>query len=221
MELETLDIPVKELLARVLARRKIPQHQTFQFKYIVEKKDSQGEALDEEALLSSFHTKEFYILRANSRRKNDQDMVGSLKHQDSDLEDSVYREYHDIQIRTKLHSKTDVTLGISEDKFEVYPKEHHSSARFWKKQKSVSFDMESIVACEIVEEKPNGKAVFRIVFQADHGYKRHDFECEVGVANKIHAKINHVMNLHPHETREEYQEYKERKIARRQTWHLK
>ncbi|TRY77863.1 hypothetical protein TCAL_08135 [Tigriopus californicus] len=220
MELDTLDIPVKELLARVLARRKIPQHQTFQFKYIVERKDGQGEALDEEALLSSFHTKEFYILRANSRRKNDQDL-GSIKHQDSDLEDSVYREYHDIQIRTKLHSKTDVTLGISEDKFEVYPKEHHSSARFWKKQKSVSFDMESIVACEIVEEKPNGKSVFRIVFQADHGYKRHDFECEGSAATKIHAKINHVMNLHPHETREEYQEYKERKIARRHTWLIK
>eukprot|EP00095_Tigriopus_kingsejongensis_P012344 snap_masked-scaffold198_size266703-processed-gene-0.14 protein:Tk12344 transcript:snap_masked-scaffold198_size266703-processed-gene-0.14-mRNA-1 annotation:"target of rapamycin complex 2 subunit mapkap1-like" len=220
MELDSLDIPVKDLITRSFARRK-DFHNKFNFKYMVEKKDAPGEPLDEDVQVSSLVTKEFCIIRAHSRRKQDQESGGTMRHQDSDLEDSVYREYHDIQIKTKLHSKTEVTLGISEDKFEVYPKEHHSSARFWKKQKSVSFDMESIVACDIVEAKTNGKAVFRIVFQADHGYKRHDFECEELVVNKIHAKINHLMNLHPHEAREEYHDYQERKIQRRHTWRIK
>ena len=46
--------------------------------------------------------------------------------------------------------------------------------------------MENVVACDPVEEKSNGKSVFRIVYfsQNAHEFKHYDFETEADDAGK-------------------------------------
>lgn len=35
------------------------------------------------------------------------------------------------------------------------------SAKFWVRQRAVSYDTDCIVACDLIESKSNGRAVFR------------------------------------------------------------
>ena len=50
----------------------------------------------------------------------------------------------------------DVHLGISEEKVEIDPRQQTSSAKFWSKQKAVSYALDIVVSCEILESKQKG-----------------------------------------------------------------
>ncbi len=49
-----------------------------------------------------------------------------------------------------------------------------------------SVDMENVVDCNLMEEKSNGKAVFRIIYFSHnaHEFKHYDFETESPKAGK-------------------------------------
>ena len=95
-------------------------------------------------------------------------------------------------------------LGISEDKFEAYPKEPVTSGPaklIWKRQKSFSCDLESVVACDVIEKRDNEKKtwVFRLVVLDSATpaaqYKKHEFEAQEAVASEIHSKVKRFSQL--------------------------
>lgn len=54
--------------------------------------------------------------------------------------------------------------------------------------------MENVVACELLEEKSNGKAQFRIVYFSQNAreFKHYDFETEANVSGKDLSSFLHV-----------------------------
>ncbi len=89
-----------------------------------------------------------------------------LKQTFSVLEAPVgYREYREgvTLLTSKMRAKVDVILALSEEKIEVYPKQQYSAAKFWKRQKSLSYRTEALVACEVLEKRANGKWLLRLV----------------------------------------------------------
>ncbi len=52
-------------------------------------------------------------------------------------------------LTSKMRAKVDVVMALSEEKIEIYPKQQHASAKFWKRQKSLSYNTEALVACEV------------------------------------------------------------------------
>ncbi|XP_037952212.1 stress-activated map kinase-interacting protein 1 [Teleopsis dalmanni] len=73
------------------------------------------------------------------------------------LEAPMYRTYR-LQIIEKSFFKTEVTLGISGERIEI---DQHKIAKFWTKQKAVTYPIESIAFCEIVERR-SSKTILRI-----------------------------------------------------------
>jgi len=51
-------------------------------------------------------------------------------------------------------------------------------------------------------------------------FKNHDFEADSLTAEEIVRKINHILELHSSQSRKEYLAQKERKAARRKSFHL-
>lgn len=51
-------------------------------------------------------------------------------------------------------------------------------------------------------------------------FKNHDFEADSVTAEEIVRKINHILELHSGASRKEYLAQKERKAARRKSFHL-
>ena len=49
-----------------------------------------------------------------------------------------------------MKTKVDVQVGISCEKIEIDPLQQATSARFWSKQKAVSYDMDNVVSCEVI-----------------------------------------------------------------------
>lgn len=79
-----------------------------------------------------------------------------LTHNDM-LEAPMYRTYR-LQIIDKRFFKTEVTLGISGERMEI---DQHKNAKFWTKQKAVTYPIDTIAFCEIIERR-NLKASLRI-----------------------------------------------------------
>jgi len=129
-----------------------------------------------------------------------------LKHTFSVLEAPVgYKEYKEVTLlSSKMRTKVDVVLALSEEKVEVHPLKHQANtmARLWKsgKQKSVCYATEDLVACEVVEKRSNGRCLIRLVMaisfsteeaipsslpmssttsaeNSQFEFKHHDFEC--------------------------------------------
>ncbi|XP_054739664.1 stress-activated map kinase-interacting protein 1 [Anastrepha obliqua] len=79
-----------------------------------------------------------------------------MSHNDM-LEAPMYRTYR-LNIIGKPFFKTEVTLGISGERIEI---DQHKNAKFWTKQKAVTYPIDVIAACEIVERR-HLKATLRI-----------------------------------------------------------
>ncbi|CAD6998605.1 unnamed protein product [Ceratitis capitata] len=67
-----------------------------------------------------------------------------MSHNDM-LEAPMYRTYRLI-INEKPFFKTEVTLGISGERIEI---DQHKNAKFWTKQKAVTYPIDVIASCEI------------------------------------------------------------------------
>uniref|UniRef100_A0A1A9WMX0 Uncharacterized protein n=1 Tax=Glossina brevipalpis TaxID=37001 RepID=A0A1A9WMX0_9MUSC len=77
--------------------------------------------------------------------------------QDDVLEAPIYRTYN-LNIIDKLFFKTGVTLGISGDHIEI---DQHKQGKFWNKQRAITYPIDSVAYCEIVERRTM-RAVVRI-----------------------------------------------------------
>lgn len=52
--------------------------------------------------------------------------------------------------------------GVSGEKIEIDPVlQQRVSAKFWVRQKAATYDMDSVVACDLLDAKSNSRSTFR------------------------------------------------------------
>lgn len=155
------------------------------------------------------------------------------------MEAPLYQLYK-VHIINKVRAKTEIHLGISGEKIEIDPVVTGKGAgRFWNRQRAVSYHIDSIAWCELVEHK-GPKTLFTLVYTPNASnldpitgssgqthslhqsasFKNHDFEADSATAEEIVRKINHILELRSGTSRKEYVAHRERKSARRKNFHL-
>lgn len=96
-----------------------------------------------------------------SSRLDDSGRVDDLEEriliQDNMLEAPVYRSYS-LNIIDKKFFKTEVSLGISGERIEI---DQHKNAKFWTKQRAITYPIDAVAHCEIVDKRTM-KAILRI-----------------------------------------------------------
>jgi len=121
----------------------------------------------------------------------------------------------------KLRPVTEIQLSVSQERIEIDPVLQPKAAKkFWGKQKFTSVNMENVVACELLEEKSNGKAQFRIVYfsQNYREFKHYDFETEANVSGEIVKRVSHIINSNSSGKRSEFLALKEKKLEKRRSF---
>ncbi|XP_066590485.1 stress-activated map kinase-interacting protein 1 [Prorops nasuta] len=155
------------------------------------------------------------------------------------MEAPLYQSYR-VHIINKVRTKTEIHLGISGEKIEIDPVITGKGARrFWNRQHAISYHIDNIAWCEITENK-GSKTTFTLVYTPnssiiDHfgaspgptqslhqsaSFKNHEFEADSIIAEEIVKKINHILELHSSKSRKEFLVHRERKAARRKSFHL-
>lgn len=81
--------------------------------------------------------------------------------QDDVLDAPIYRTYS-VYIIDKRFFRTEVTLGISEERIEI---DQHKQGKFWTKQRADTYPIHAVAFCEIIERRSN-KAILRIWLRA-------------------------------------------------------
>jgi len=215
VEVDRADMTVGDLLEMGLHKRarnfptsKVP------LSYHLEAADVVGVALDPVAGLSSQAGSEFYIVRSNSKR------VSGPREQAqgepaSFLEAPLFKSFN-VQIITKVRTKVDIHLGISGDRVEIDPQQQATWTVY--KQKAATYDMDSIVSCEVVDKQGDERKVFKMVYLTDSGWRWTEFEGEKDTVDAVVDKVNHLLEMRQSEARKlrkEYLENKEKKKGRR------
>ncbi|CAG0916636.1 unnamed protein product [Notodromas monacha] len=125
------------------------------------------------------------------------------------MEAALYESYS-VSLLQRMRGGTEIHLGISGDKIEVNPVSKSSGFGLLAGggfAKPVTYNMDSIADCSIVEEKYGRKSVVRLVHRTPAGeYKNLDFECNHDTARTIDQKCKHILNLLSSVTRQEYLE---------------
>jgi len=218
IEVQRKDMTLGELMDKGLERRKFLTNVKHNFGYHMEAADAPGIGLDLKVALNVNGGEEFYVVRNNSKR-----VSGPRDAPSSDmcfLEAPLFQSFN-VEIFTKVRTKVDVHLGVSGDKVEIDPKHQSSSAKFWSKQKAVSYALDIVVSCEILEKRQRGDRVcFRMVYLSDSGWGQRDFEADSLTAAEVVQKLNYLLDLRQSTARKQRKEYllnKEKKKERPRT----
>ncbi|XP_063226054.1 stress-activated map kinase-interacting protein 1 isoform X2 [Bacillus rossius redtenbacheri] len=166
---------------------------------------------------------------AKKAQMQDVDDLQRMKGHMTAMEAPLYQSYR-INIVNKMRSKSEIHLGVSGEKVEIDPVvQQKVGARFWNKQRAVSYDVDSVAACDLTETRPGARATFRLVCRqsggpgpgpAAAGFKQHDFEADRRTAEEIVRKVNHILELRSSGVRKEYTALRERKAHRRRSFPL-
>ncbi|XP_067661871.1 target of rapamycin complex 2 subunit MAPKAP1-like [Haliotis asinina] len=210
-QVDSMNVPMKDILNKVLKRRKIKVKPGLN--YYLEKQSEPGSVIDLESTLAATDTMEFCLVRENSQRG---DLEELYPVDSSDVAESLtshqYKSYI-VNMVHKLRTNTEVQLGVSGEKVEIDPVTNKGTGRLFK-QKAVTYDADTIADCDIVENRSNGKCVFRMMYQTNHDYKHHDFEVEEEVATEIVQKINNILELRLSQTRKDFVAIRDKKRKR-------
>eukprot|EP00088_Acartia_fossae_P031774 TRINITY_DN3258_c0_g1_i2.p1 TRINITY_DN3258_c0_g1~~TRINITY_DN3258_c0_g1_i2.p1 ORF type:complete len:548 (+),score=138.78 TRINITY_DN3258_c0_g1_i2:651-2294(+) len=224
IEIQDKTMTLGELTSLGLERRKYLQKAKYKFNYHLEAPDVHGVALDPKQTLSSQDgNSEFYIVRDNSKRVSDLQSTGTLP---NFLEADLYQSFN-VEIFTKVRTKVDIHLGISGEKVEIDPRQQASSAKFWSRQKAVSYAMDKVVSCEILKKSKvvgsgspagdmNPRVVFRMVYLSDSGWGHKDFESDREVAEEVVQKLNYLLDQKQSTARDNRREYLQNKQKKRE-----
>lgn len=150
--------------------------------------------------------------------------LARMKGHTNQIEAPLYRCYR-VQALSAVWTKYEVQLGISGEKVEIDPVQQKKSILWPRHPKAVSYNMDCIASCEILEQKTS-KSTFRILYSLTHSntqfpchsfdtspgrllqnsasFKHHDFECETSTAQEIVAKINNILEVHSSSSRREF-----------------
>ncbi|XP_006812842.2 target of rapamycin complex 2 subunit MAPKAP1-like [Saccoglossus kowalevskii] len=148
---------------------------------------------------------EFCLVRENSLRG---DLIANEEMEELELSGPSflagyqYRSYR-VSMVHKFKSNIEVQLGISGDKVEIDPVSQPSS-KIWRPQKAVSYEVDSIAACDLIDGKHAGKSVFRLTYVTGNDFKHHDFESDAATASEVATKISHILELRSSHVRQGY-----------------
>ncbi|KRT83193.1 hypothetical protein AMK59_3630 [Oryctes borbonicus] len=171
-----------------------------------------------------------------------QESVALMEVHKTTMESQLYKSFQ-VFIINKVRSKIEIHLGISGEKIEIDPVQHKSSKFALVRQKAVSHHMDSVVWCDIIEEKSKeNRTVFRIIYSSSYGsssssfdtggssmiwqspssasYKHYDFESEPNIAKEIVQKVRQILEVRSSISRKEYMELKERKSNKRKNFNI-
>lgn len=180
---------------------------------------------------------DFIAIKNKEQEEVAQDLARMEGHTTA-MEAPLYQSYR-VYIINKVRAKTEIYLGISGEKIEINPVITGKCAgRFWNRQRAVSYQIDNIAWCEVTETK-GSKTIFTLVYSPHSSsdnflgssahthflhqsasFKNHDFEADSTTADEIVRKINHILELRSSTSRKEYLSQKERKAARRKSFHL-
>lgn len=215
VKVDSMNAKMKQVYEKMVKKRGLRRTAN---EYVLEKQSEPGVPISLESTLESMGTMEFCLVRFGRKRYRDGDKEGDAKQFDF-YANYQYRSYR-VNMLQKLRTVTEIQLGVSLEKIEIDPVLQPKSAKkFWGKQKFTSIDMENVVACDPIEEKSNGKSVFRIVYfsQNAHEFKHYDFETEADDAGEIVKKVTHIIKSNMSGKRSEYLSSKERKSEKRRS----
>ncbi|CAK9812891.1 Stress-activated map kinase-interacting protein 1 [Anthophora quadrimaculata] len=182
---------------------------------------------------------EDFLEGQNEKQKKVAEDLAKMEGHTTAMEAPLYQSYR-VYIINKVRTKTEIYLGISGEKIEINPIVTGKGAgRFWNRQRAVSYQIDNIAWCEVTETK-GSKTMFTLVYtphsstsdnilvpsgqmhslHQSASFKNHEFEADSITAEEIVTKINHILELHSSTSRKEYLSQKERKAARRKSFHL-
>lgn len=211
-QLDTMNIPMRAVLQKVINRRKIRVRPGLH--YNLEKQSEPGVPVDLDLSLAHMDTLEFCLVRENSTR-GDSEESGHID--TSNVADSLtshqYKSYMVTMVH-KLRTNTEVQLGISGEKVEIDPVSVRGTARLFR-QRAVTYDADSIADCDLLEKKSSGRAVFRMIYLTGHDYKHHDFETDMDIAMEIVQKVKNILELRLSPIRKEFMLSQDRKLKKR------
>ncbi|CAI9741462.1 Hypothetical predicted protein [Octopus vulgaris] len=198
---EDLTKPLRDILTKVLKKRKIKLLPGMN--YILEKQKEPGVSVDLDTLLSNLDNFDFCLVREHSTRGE----IEEIDFQDSNdmattFMSPQYKSYI-VNLVQRLRINTEVHLGVSGEKVEIDPVASKGTALFFR-QKAVTYEADMIAACDLLEEKSNGKSIFRLICFAGHDYRHYDFEADHAVAKEIIQKVNNILNLLLSQVRKTY-----------------
>ncbi|KAK7789239.1 hypothetical protein R5R35_013054 [Gryllus longicercus] len=166
----------------------------------------------------------------------DEDMQRMKGHMTA-MEAPLYQSYRVCTV-SKVRSRTEIQLGISGEKIEIDPVvQQRVGAKFWNRQKAVSYDIDNIAACEIIDNKTNNRGTLRLTYYSpsltnadqdsslhNHAsishYKHYDFETDLSTAEEIVQKINNILDLTTPIKRQEYLDLRESKPHKKRMFRL-
>lgn len=131
-------------------------------------------------------------LKAKTEQQ-DEDLARMMGHTTM-MEAHDYKSYR-LNIVSKGVFKTEIQLGISGEKIEIDPVQQKNN-RFWHKQKAVSYPMDTIAWCDLVEAKTT-RAVFRIVYSLTYstGAQQQQYETAITTITSTVATSSATANL--------------------------
>ncbi|XP_041369186.1 target of rapamycin complex 2 subunit MAPKAP1-like isoform X2 [Gigantopelta aegis] len=211
-QVPSANIQMKVILEKVIRRRKIKVRPGLN--YNLEKQEQPGTAIDLDSTLDSMDTMEFCLVRENSTRGDSQERE---RHDSSDVAESLTSHQYKSYIVSMVHRlipNSDVQLGISGEKVEIDPVVSKGSVRLFR-QRPVTYDADSIADCDILEQKSNGRNVFRMTYQTGHECRHHDFEADHTISLEIVQKINNILELRLSRIRKDFVANKEKKMLKK------
>ncbi|CAG5127024.1 unnamed protein product, partial [Candidula unifasciata] len=212
-QVDSMSITMRELMEKVLKKRKIKVRQGLNYTLEKAMKSEIGKPVDLDATLGSMSCLDFYLIRENSSRGD----VESNGEEDQKMAETLMSHHYKsfiVSMVHKLRTNTEVQLGISGDKIEIDPVSVKGTARLFR-QKAFTYDADCIAACEIIETKSNGRAVFKMTYLNGHDYKQHYFEADHNIAAEIVAKVNNILELKFSPVRKEFVFSQERKALQK------
>lgn len=215
VKVESMNTKMKQVYEKMIKKRGLRRTAN---DYVLEKQSEPGVRINLESTLERMGTMEFYLVRFG-RRKPVDDKEGDSKQFDfyANYQFQTYR----VSMLQKLRPVTEIQLSVSQERIEIDPVlQPKAPKKFWGKQKFTSVNMENVVACDLMEEKSNGKAQFRIVYFSQNAreFKHYDFETEANVTAEIVQKVTHIIKSNVSGRRSEYLTLKEKKLEKRRSF---
>ncbi|KAK4320781.1 hypothetical protein Pmani_008376 [Petrolisthes manimaculis] len=209
LTVENLDITLKDILNRTIAKRKdMVKIKDAGLNYHLERQNEPGIALDPEMTLSDVNCTEFAVVRDNSKRINALIDTNNM----STVEATLYRSYKVIWLLK--FGKCEACLGISGEKMELHPLQQKVVGPFLplRPPGPVSYNMELVVDCSRKSEK-KGKMEVQITCKGENRFKDYVFECEANMGQEILDKCKHIFDLRSSSARKEF--WREKKPFKR------
>lgn len=216
VKVESMHTRMKQVYEKMIKKRGLKRTAN---EYVLEKLSDPGVPINLESTLESMGSMEFCLVRFGRRKPADGD---------KDIDPNRFDFYANYQFQTyrvsmlqKLRPVTEIQLSVSQERIEIDPVLQPKAAKkFWGKQKFTSVNMENVVACELLEEKSNGKAQFRIVYFSQNAreFKHYDFETEANVSGEIVKRVSHIINSNSSGKRSEFLALKEKKLEKRRSF---